>query len=371
MKPEIQQIDMTIPRVSIVVPVYNGVKYLEECLNSIAAQTYQDWEAVVVNNCSTDGTAAIIDKFVALDSRFRAMHCQEFVPKPDNYNRAIACASKGAEFVKIVEADNSLRRECIARMVKTAELDPDIGIVGCYYLEGSMLKGSGARPDRTVIPGRDVRRDHLLNNNVFICYYLGVPTTLLFRAKALADAKPHFRAELFFDDQELCFRILARWKFGFVHDVLAIVREGNGFTSQILDFDTVAAYQYALLVRFGEDVLTPDEYRRTINVRKRAYFKRIGRAVLVGRSQRYWDVHRGVFRFLGKELSLRTLLVPAAMSAIDGLFNPKSTIERLVRRRHSFAFLLERLRKTDFGRLSRGSTRSSDARAATVSSLQS
>jgi glycosyltransferase involved in cell wall biosynthesis len=358
--------------------VYNGAKYLEECLDSIAAQTYQDWEAVVVNNCSTDGTAEIIDKFVARDSRFRAMHCQEFVPKPDNYNRAVACASKGAEFVKIVEADNSLRRECIARMVETAELDPDIGIVGCYYLDGFMLKGGGAGPDRTVIPGTDVLREHLLNNDIMVSAagsadrlnYLGVPTTLLFRFKALAEAKPHFRAKLFFDDQELCFRILARWKFGVVHDVLAIVREGNGVSSEIRDCDAVAAYQYALLVRFGEDLLTPDEYRRTINVRKRAYFERIGRAALGGRSQRYWDVHRAVFRFLGKELSLRTLVVLAAMSAMDRLFNPKRTIERLLRRRHSFAFLLERVRKTDFGRLSRGSTRSSDARAVTVSSIQ-
>jgi glycosyltransferase involved in cell wall biosynthesis len=358
---------MTIPRVSVVVPVYNGAEYLEECLDSIAAQSYQDWEAVVVNNCSTDGTADIIDQFVARDSRFRAMHCKEFVPKADNYNRAIACASKGAEFIKIVEADNSLRRECIARMVETADMDPDIGIVGCYYLQGLTLMGSGVGADRTVIPGADVRREHLINDDTI--YYLGVPTTLLFRARALAQIKPHFRAELSFDDQELCFRILAQWKFGFVHDVLAIVRVGNGIWSEIRDLGATVACEYALLVRFGEDVLNREELRRITFVRKNAYFDCIGRAALGGRSQRYWDFQKGIFRSIGKELSFRTIVVLGALAAMDKLFNPKMTIERLLRR-HSFASLFERMRKRGFGRLSSPPTATRNARAADVSSWQ-
>src|SRR5438132_11086287 len=90
--------DATIhPRVSIVVPVYNGAQYLAECLASIASQTYQRWEAVVVNNCSTDGTAEIADAFVRQDSRFRVIHCTEFVPICENYNRAIDSASEGIE----------------------------------------------------------------------------------------------------------------------------------------------------------------------------------------------------------------------------------------------------------------------------------
>jgi glycosyltransferase involved in cell wall biosynthesis len=349
---------MAIPRVSIVVPVYNGADYLEECLASIAAQTYQDWEAVVVNNCSTDGTAEIIDKFVSRDSRFRAVHCEEFVPKADNYNRSVDSASKGVEFVKIVEADNSLRRECIGRMVEIANLDSDIGIVGCYYLEGSMLMGSGVGTDRTIIPGVDVLREHLLRPDM--TYYLGVPTTLLFRAKALAESQPCFRAESFFDDQELCFRILARWKFGFAHDILAFIREGNGIWSEILNFNALVACQYALVVRFGRDLLTAEELRQTIAVRKSAYFECIGRAVLGGRDQRYWSFHRGVFRLLGKKFCFWTLFLPAVWSAIEMLLNPKRTVDRILRRRHLFASVFKHTRRICLDRLSRGAIRTGD-----------
>jgi glycosyltransferase involved in cell wall biosynthesis len=47
------------PLVSILTPVYNGEKYLAECIRSVLAQTYQNWEYTIVNNCSTDKTLEI------------------------------------------------------------------------------------------------------------------------------------------------------------------------------------------------------------------------------------------------------------------------------------------------------------------------
>jgi glycosyltransferase involved in cell wall biosynthesis len=324
----VEETAMSAPRVSIVMPVYNGAEFLEECLASVAAQTYQSWEFFIVNNCSTDGTAKIADAFAARDPRFRPIHCSDFVPKTENYNRAIAYASKSAEFIKILEADNFLLPDSISKTVELADSDPEIGIVSTYYNQGHMLLGGGVDPKHSVIPGNEVRRHHLLKD----VYYFGVPSTLLFRAKALREVNPFFRPEVFFDDVDLCFRVLEKWKFGIVHQVLAYVRDDNkGLYSVVRTFDDVVACRYALLALFGKDVLTSEELARVTAMRKKAYFECIGRAVVGGRSREYWEFHRGVFLLLGKKLGFRTLVGPTVLSIIDMVFNPKRTIERILR----------------------------------------
>ena len=50
-----------MPEISIVLPTYNGEKYLKQSIESILGQTYTDWELIVVNDCSTDSTQEIID----------------------------------------------------------------------------------------------------------------------------------------------------------------------------------------------------------------------------------------------------------------------------------------------------------------------
>ena len=62
--------------VSVTVPIYNGKRYLRESLDSILAQTFKNWEAILVNDGSTDGSKEIIDEYARLDSRFKAVHKQ-------------------------------------------------------------------------------------------------------------------------------------------------------------------------------------------------------------------------------------------------------------------------------------------------------
>jgi glycosyltransferase involved in cell wall biosynthesis len=59
---------------SFIVPVYNDEKYIERCLTSIKNQVYENWEAIIVDDGSTDESPKIIDKFEEKDSRFRIFH---------------------------------------------------------------------------------------------------------------------------------------------------------------------------------------------------------------------------------------------------------------------------------------------------------
>lgn len=62
------------PLFSIIIPVYDVAPYLRECLDSVLAQTFADWEAVCVDDGSRDGSAAILDEYAARDERFRVTH---------------------------------------------------------------------------------------------------------------------------------------------------------------------------------------------------------------------------------------------------------------------------------------------------------
>ena len=63
-----------MPAVSVVIPVYNSAKYLRECLDSVVAQTFSDWEVVAVDDGSSDNSPAILDEYAAKDSRIKVIH---------------------------------------------------------------------------------------------------------------------------------------------------------------------------------------------------------------------------------------------------------------------------------------------------------
>ena len=63
-----------MPSISVIVPVYQAEKFLHRCLDSVARQTFSDWELILVDDGSTDGSAALCDHFAAKDNRVRVFH---------------------------------------------------------------------------------------------------------------------------------------------------------------------------------------------------------------------------------------------------------------------------------------------------------
>src|SRR5260370_19743157 len=124
------------PHVSIVTPVYNGALYIRECIESVLAQTYLNWEYSIVNNCSTDGTLQIIEEYVTKDNRIRVHNNDKLLDIIANHNRAFRLISPDSKYCKDVSADDWLYPECLERMVRVAEDHPSVGIVGSYQLSG-------------------------------------------------------------------------------------------------------------------------------------------------------------------------------------------------------------------------------------------
>jgi glycosyltransferase involved in cell wall biosynthesis len=110
------------PRVTIGLPVYNGEPFLVSTLESLLAQTFTDFEIVVCDNASTDGTAAIVQEYAAQDGRIRYDRNARNMGAVYNYNRTLALAR--GEYFKWSAADDVIRPEFLAQCVAALEADP-------------------------------------------------------------------------------------------------------------------------------------------------------------------------------------------------------------------------------------------------------
>ena len=106
------------PLVSVVTPVYNGDRYLDECIQSVLAQSYENLEYIIVNNCSTDRTLEIAEKFAQKDARIKIYSNNELLPIMKNWNFALSKISTQSKYCKVVHADDWLviRRRGFAHM---------------------------------------------------------------------------------------------------------------------------------------------------------------------------------------------------------------------------------------------------------------
>jgi glycosyltransferase involved in cell wall biosynthesis len=118
---------MSRPRVSIGLAVYNGEEFLESSIESILAQTYTDFELIISDNASTDGTEAIGLRFAALDERVLYSRNPVNIGGVRNENRTMALAR--GEFFKLAAHDDLINPEYLERCV--AELDRHVDADVC------------------------------------------------------------------------------------------------------------------------------------------------------------------------------------------------------------------------------------------------
>ncbi len=107
------------PKVSVILPVYNGEDTLAECLESVLAQSLQDFEIIVLNDQTPDGSQKIIDSYVARDPRIRAMTNEANVGLGATRNRGIA-AARGA-YVFHIDPDDTIPADALQALYDHAE----------------------------------------------------------------------------------------------------------------------------------------------------------------------------------------------------------------------------------------------------------
>lgn len=300
------------PLVSVVTPVYNGEKYLRECIESVIAQTYPHWEYIIADNRSTDRTYEIAASYAAQDQRIRVVRNAEFMPLIANWNHALRHISPDAKYCKVVHADDWLYAECIARMVDLAERHPTIGIVGAYRLDEDVVNLNGLEQRSGLIPGSELCRWRLAGGaDVF-----GSPTSILLRADLVRKRENFYDEELLHADSDVCFDLLRETDFGIVPEVLTYTRRHNeSITSFARRVNTHKAESLILLKRYGRWYLTEAEYALLFEQRLDAYYRFLARSLvriaLQGdrrRLREFVDYHRRSLEKAGYRLSTYRLL---------------------------------------------------------------
>jgi glycosyltransferase involved in cell wall biosynthesis len=299
------------PKVSVITPVYNGEKYLVACIDSILAQTYTNWEYLIINNCSTDRSLDIAQQYARKDPRIQIHNNHTFVSVIQNQNNALRLIAPESAYCKIVHADDWLFPDCLAQMVQVAETHPSVAIVSAYRLDEVRVNLDGLPYPSTVVSGCDVCRRCLLEG----LYVFGSPTSLLFRADVVRK-RPVFYDEARFAlhaDTAACYDILQDTDLGFVHQVLTYTRRHNETESSFARrMNSYLTSSLIILDTYGPIYLSREEYEQCRARRMQRYYRFLGKSLWQRREKEFWQYHQQALRTLGTPLNT-FLLYKAAL----------------------------------------------------------
>lgn len=149
---------MSSPLVSVVIPCYNQGEFLAEAIESVLAQSYANWQCIVVDDGSTDHTAAVIDKYLSTDERIKAIR-KKNGGLSSARNDGIALAH--GEFILPLDADDKIGSEYLSRAVDILKKDTKIKIL---YSEVEFF---GSASGRRVVSDYSLKL--LATTNMIVC----------------------------------------------------------------------------------------------------------------------------------------------------------------------------------------------------------
>ena len=176
--------------ISVIVPVYNVEKYLEECLDSIQNQTYSNIEIILVNDGSTDNSKEICEKYCKQDSRFKLIN-------QTNQGQSVArnngVAASTGEFIVFVDSDDIIRRNYLEKLMQYMTEEVDI-VESKFTIQKNEFFNENNKAITVIFEGDSKKAvkavpKHVLSVN---------PVTKLYR-RSIVEAVPYLEGYIFED----------------------------------------------------------------------------------------------------------------------------------------------------------------------------
>lgn len=153
--------------ISIITPVYNVEKYLPQCIDSVIAQTFRNWELILVDDGSTDRSGAICDEYAAKDSRIRVHH-KENSGQADSRNIALRMAR--ADLIGYVDSDDWIEPDMYEVLYRAmTETGADISVCG-YFTSYTNCEKPSCRGGMTAVYDREEALKLILDDKVIKSY---------------------------------------------------------------------------------------------------------------------------------------------------------------------------------------------------------
>ena len=212
----------TNPSVSIIIGSFNAEKYIRETLDSVANQTFKSFEAIIVDDCSTDNTVRIIQEYCDKDTRFKLIKLESnsnLPAVPRNIGLKHACG----EFVAFLDHDDIWTHKKIQRQISALQVNPQIDLVFSYlwsFRGKSLLRGFLLIPN----PFKNKINFERLRIGNALMY-----SSVFARKKVIVtlngfDEDPKLRA---IEDYELWLRVSQQFKIGYISEVHGYYRVTN------------------------------------------------------------------------------------------------------------------------------------------------
>ncbi len=208
--------------VSIIIPTFNRVELLTDTLESIAKQTYKNWECLLIDDGSTKEVENLVNQFAEKDQRFK------FYNRPKNKAKgANACRNYGfkqsqGEFIKFFDSDDIMKPELIEKQTKFLLNNTELDFCATFWIhlyeDGSTMKNK----QNTINYKDNPIRSYLLEDHIF-------PTPSPLWRKSFLDNKELFDEELHRSQEaDFHFKMLMHQpKYDFLNDFLMYIRIGH------------------------------------------------------------------------------------------------------------------------------------------------
>ena len=121
-----------MPKISIIIPIYNAEEYIQTTVNSVLSQTFSDWELLLIDDCSKDNSSSICEKLVQSDNRITYIRQNENGGPAKARNTGLVKAT--GEFIAFIDSDDTVEPTFLERLVSTAIVN-NADIVWCNYKE--------------------------------------------------------------------------------------------------------------------------------------------------------------------------------------------------------------------------------------------
>lgn len=232
--------------VSICIPIYNGKEYIGQSLRSVMDQTWQEWELVIVDNASEDGTAEEVERLLAeaADPRIRFVRNEEQLGMAGNWNRALELAR--GRYIKLVCCDDWLRPDCVERQVRALEANPSAALTASTR----MVVNSMGKP---LFARSCYRKTGLYDGRAALhkCLFAGTntigdPVAVMFRAELLQRSGLFEPSVVYCTDMDLWLRLLLHGDLHFIAESLSYYRIHKGSTGKALREKTVRDFMHVV-----------------------------------------------------------------------------------------------------------------------------
>jgi len=208
---------MNSPRVSVVIPAFNVSGYIQQTMDSLSKQSYQSFEALVVNDGSTDDTPEVVRSFCRADSRFRLLE------KPNgglSSARNYGIRHAQGEYIAMLDGDDMYEPEKLTTHVSVLDKHSTVGVV---YSASQAIRDDG-QPTMMRLSGKPIAKDPL---QAMLCKnFIGHGSNSVFRHQIIDEVGDFDETLRSSEDSDFWLRIAAtgHWRFYRVSQALSLYR---------------------------------------------------------------------------------------------------------------------------------------------------